>query len=173
MQGQARLLTVIKSLNNLLNMSVYKVPGLDCELEVFDDKVTIAPKGIGGFLNRGFKGIKTIPFTSITAVKHKRAGFTAGYLQFTLPGGIESRGGLLAAAEDENTFVFKNSENEVIEEIKVFIEQKTSEAKNRGAAANASTSPADELLKLAKLKEQGLLSDEEFSKAKQKILGIS
>ena len=154
-------------------MSVYKVPGLDCEMEVFDDKITITPKGIGGFLNRGLKGTKTIPFTSITAIQHRKAGFGAGYLQFTLPGGIESRGGLLAAATDENTFIFRDSENEIVEEIKTFIERKNSEAKSRGAAASASVSPADELIKLAKLKEQGLLSDEEFSKAKQNILGIS
>jgi len=166
-------LTETKSPNNLRDMSVYKVLGVDTDLEVFDDKVTITPKGMLGFLNKGLKGTKTIPFTSITAVQHKKAGFVTGYIQFTLPGGIESRGGIFSAMEDENTFFFRSDDNNTIEEIKEFIERKTSEARNRGNVTNVSASPADELLKLAKLKEQGLLSEEEFSKAKQKILGIS
>ena len=153
-------------------MSVYKVLGIDTDLEIFDDKVTITPKGMLGFLNKGLKGTKTIPFTSITAVQHKRAGFMSGYLQFTLPGAIESRGGLLAAVEDENTFVFRSSENEIIEEIRNFVEQKISEAKSpRAAAVTVSANPVDELVKLAKLKTEGLLSEEEYAKAKQKVLG--
>lgn len=154
-------------------MSAYKVLGIDTDLEVFNDKVTITPKGMLGFLNKGLKGTKSIPFTSITAVQHKRAGLLTGYLQFTLPGGIESRGGILAAVDDENTFFFRTSENEIIEEIKAFIECKTSEARNSGNVGKAPVSTADELLKLAKLKEQGLLSDDEFLKAKQKLLGIT
>ena len=36
-------------------MSVYKVRGVGGELEVFEDKVTIAPKGALGFLTKGLK----------------------------------------------------------------------------------------------------------------------
>jgi len=52
-------------------MIVCKILGVDTDLEVFEDKLTITPKGVLGFLNKGLKGIKTIPFTSITAVQHK------------------------------------------------------------------------------------------------------
>ncbi len=34
-------------------MSVYKLKGVGGELEVFDDKLTIAPKGVLGMMNKG------------------------------------------------------------------------------------------------------------------------
>jgi hypothetical protein len=40
------------------------------------------------------------------------------------------------------------------------------------AAAPAAASPTDEIARLADLKNQGLLTDEEFAAAKAKILGI-
>ena len=67
-------------------MSVYKVRGVGGELEVFEDKVTLAPKGALGFLTKGLKGTKSIPFESITGIQHKKAGIaTNGYIQFSMP----------------------------------------------------------------------------------------
>ena len=40
------------------------------------------------------------------------------------------------------------------------------------AAAPAEETPADQIARLGELKEQGLLTDEEFSAAKAKVLGI-
>ena len=54
--------------------SVYNMKGVQDLLEVFEDKVTITPKGILGFMNKGLKGTKSIPFTSITAIQFKEAG---------------------------------------------------------------------------------------------------
>ena len=151
-------------------MSVYKITGVGGELEVFEDKLTIAPKGILGALNKGLKGTKTIPFTSITAVQHKKAGLTSGYLQFTLPGGNESRGGVLAAASDENTFMYsKAADNARIEEVKSYIERRVQEFRS-GSTLHSSDGIADQIAKLAKLKEQGLLTDDEFSKAKRRLI---
>ena len=109
-------------------MSVYKVRGVGGELEVFEDKVTLAPKGALGFLTKGLKGTKSIPFESITGIQHKKAGIaTNGYIQFSMPGGNESRGGLFAATSDENSFMYKRGDNAVIQEIKEYIERRTKE----------------------------------------------
>jgi len=152
-------------------MSIYKVKGVGGELEVFEDRLTITPKGVLGLMNKGLKGTKTIPFSSITAIQHKKAGLTSGYLQFTLPGGNESRGGVFAAASDENTFMYSSaSDNKLIEEIKAYIEERIRELKTPGATSTTS-SVADELAKLAGLRDQGILTDEEFAKAKQRLLG--
>jgi len=42
----------------------------------------------------------------------------------------------------------------------------------RDAANNGGGSPADELARLAQLRDQGVLSDEEFAAAKAKLLGL-
>jgi hypothetical protein len=76
--------------------------------------------------------------------------------------------------EDENTFFFRESDNLVADQVKAFVEQKITESRNpvTPTAITASPSPVDELVKLANLKAQGLLSEDEYSKAKQKVLGI-
>lgn len=45
--------------------SIHTMKGVGELLEVFDDKVTITPKGVLGFMAKGLKGTKTIPFSSI------------------------------------------------------------------------------------------------------------
>ncbi len=63
------------------NRWIYKMTGSVGELEVFDDKITIATTGVTGFLVKGLKGTKTIPFHSISAIQFKRGGATRGYIQ--------------------------------------------------------------------------------------------
>jgi hypothetical protein len=157
-------------MNDSNSGAVYKMAGVAETLEVFDDKLTITPQGVVGFLSKGLKGTKTIPFRSITAIQFKKAGFTSGYLQFTIPGGMESRGGIFDAASDENTFMFGNNSgnNERAVEIKDYIETKIEELRVPKAAPSASLS--DEISKLAALKAQGLLSDEEFQSAKARLI---
>jgi GYF domain 2/Short C-terminal domain/Domain of unknown function (DUF4429) len=155
---------------------VYSMTGVAGLLNVFETKVEITPKGLLGFMNKGMKGTKTIPFHSITAIQFKEAGtFTSGYLQFTVPGGNESRGGLMAAASDENTFMFTKDENgnERAKEIKNFIENQVQELRApKPGAAVAQASVADEIKKLAELKEQGILTDEEFQAAKRRLIAL-
>lgn len=150
--------------------AIYKVEGVGGEMEVFDDKLTITPKGALGLMTKGLKGTKTIPFLSITGIQYKKPGMTNGYLQFTIPGGNESKGGVFAAASDENTFMFEAKANDVIVGVKDFIEKKVKEARQPAAAQPASA--AEEIRKLAELMSQGLLSKEEFGNAKKKLLGL-
>ena len=152
--------------------AVYTMRGVGDLLEVFEDRIAITPKGVLGFMSKGMKGTKEIPFMSIVAVQFKEAGAVfSGYLQFTIPGGNESRGGLFAAPQDENTFMFAEAEsNAMAREIKEYIDGAVRRSRAPQAAAPA-TSLSDELQKLVKLKEQGVLTEEEFQAAKKKLLG--
>lgn len=148
--------------------------GVAAVLEVFEDKLTLTSTGVLGLLSRGLKGTKTIPFFSITAIQFKRAGLTNGYLQFTILGGNESRGGIFEAAGDENTFMFANQEwnNRFAESIKEFIEGRIRELRHPKASTQTDSGRlADELRKLADLKSEGVLSEAEFEAAKKRLLG--
>jgi hypothetical protein len=147
---------------------VCSMKGRGALLEVYEDKVAITPKGVTGFLLKGLKGTKVIPFYSITAIQFKKSGLTAGYLQFTVPGGVESKGGVFTAASDENTFMFIG-QNEVALGIKDYIEKKMQESHNT-SATSAGNSISDELQKLSDLKVKGILSEEEFQAAKKRLL---
>ncbi|BDP98232.1 hypothetical protein EfmGK961_20480 [Enterococcus faecium] len=49
-----------------------------------------------------------------------------GYIQFTLLGGNESRGGILAATKDENTVMFTKKYWNEMENLKKYIEKQQS-----------------------------------------------
>jgi Short C-terminal domain len=90
-------------------------------------------------------------------------------LQFTIPDGNESRGGILAATGDENTFMFTRGNNSMAPEIKSYIERAI--YARRDTAVQRPSSVADELRKLAGLRSEGVISDAEFEAAKTKLLG--
>lgn len=152
--------------------AIYTMKGVQDLLEVFEDRVTITPKGVLGFLNKGIKGTKEIPFRSIVAVQFKEAGAVfSGYLQFTIPGGNESRGGILAATKDENTFMFAGAKNNALaKEIKEYIDEVIRQS-GEPQSATPATNLSDELQKLAQLKDQGVLTEDEFQAAKNKLIG--
>ncbi len=153
----------------------YLLKATGMNLEVYDSKVVIAPKGVMGFLSKGTTGKKEIPFSSITGIEFKEAGFTVGYIQFTLGGGNELRGGLANAYADENTVTFggaleggNDAKNQLAAKIKTFIESKMSEIHKPQAASKASL--GEEIEKLQQLYAAGALSDEEFTAAKTKLI---
>ncbi len=152
--------------------AVHTMKGVQDLLEVFEDRVTITPKGVLGFLNKGIKGTKEIPFTSIVAVQFKEAGAVfSGYLQFTIPGGNESKGGIFAATKDENTFMFAQAKNNAqAKEIKEYIDGAIRRSRAPQAAVPV-TNLSDELLKLGQLRGKGVLSEDEFQAAKKKLIG--
>jgi len=150
----------------------HTMKGVQDLLEVFEDKLTITPKGILGFMNKGLKGTKIIPFTSIRAIQFREAGaIVSGYMQFTISGGNESKGGVFSATRDENTFMFAHSKNNTVaNQIKVFVE--TSVARLRSPPPTVEpTSLSDELKKLVMLRAEGVLTDEEFQTVKRKLIG--
>ncbi|MEK7782158.1 MAG: GYF domain-containing protein [Verrucomicrobiota bacterium] len=149
---------------------VQKIVGPLGELEIFPDKITITTSGIAGLITRGLKGTKTIPIHSITAIQFKRAGATRGYIQFTIPGGVESAKGMFEAVADENTFLFDEECNAQAEVAKNYIESRIQQLRSSPTTKVETPSLTDELTKLAALKSQGMLTDEEFLAAKRRLL---
>jgi hypothetical protein len=153
----------------------YLLEATGMNLEVYDNKVVIAPKGVLGFLSKGTTGKKEIPFRSITGIECKEAGFAVGYIQFTLGGGNELRGGLTTAYADENTVTFGGAleggnaaKNKLVLEIKDFIESKMEAIHTSQASPTATL--GEEIGKLQELHAAGALSDEEFTAAKAKLI---
>lgn len=155
------------------NIPAFKMEGVGETLVVYSDKLEITPKGVLGFMAKGLKGTKTIPFHSIVAIQFKESGSWSGsgYLQFTIPGGNESRGGLFNAAIDENTFMFAG-QNDLAAKIKAYIETRIRELRNPAPQQTApSENISTELERLATLFRQGVLSEDEFKQAKARLLG--
>jgi hypothetical protein len=136
---------------------------------ILTDTGVVIKRGMKGFLLGGgmLRGDKSIPYSSIVAVQLKKAGLVAGYIQLTLMGGSEAKGGLFQSAKDENSINFQafGKNNELFLEAKEVIEKKIHQSKNPN-------SDASELEKYAELRDKGILSEEEFQAKKKQLLGI-
>jgi len=128
-----------------------------------------------GFINQmakgGMQGEKRIPIKSILSVQFKQAtDITAGYIQFETAGGSQSaaRGGVFEGAGDENTVLFNKAETQQFEAFR----KRVDELINDSPTSTGGASQADELSKFAKLRDEGIITEEEFSQKKKQILGL-
>ena len=152
---------------------IYTMKGAHKTIKVYEDHLTMEPnRSLLGYISAGMSGIKTIMFSSISSVQFKKPGLMNGYLSFTIPGGNEIHGlDVLGMMNDENTLILKpfNPQTQLSLEIKEYIENKVRDfQESRVPPQNSSM--ADELQKLADLKEKGILSEEEFQDAKHNLI---
>ncbi|HEX8174081.1 MAG TPA: DUF4429 domain-containing protein [Pyrinomonadaceae bacterium] len=152
--------------------TIMSAGGVNGQLTLFADKVRISRSGLLAVMTQGLKGDKEILLSSITSIQFRQANaLTNGYIQFTFAGSGENKRGLLDATKDENTVMFKSSQQGEFQRMKAAIEQKIAELR-RPRAIVAQFSPAEELEKLASLKERGIITEEEFNIKKKQLLGL-
>lgn len=153
---------------------ITKLEGANGIVELYLNRIVIKRRGFRGVLGHGFfKGDKEIMLKSITGVQVKKAGYVVlGYIQFSMQGGNEGRGGLTEATQDENTVTFDNSQNKVAEEVKNKIFELQQQSESKSVNQVISLSGADEILKYKQLLDIGIITQEEFDAKKKQILGL-
>jgi hypothetical protein len=139
------------------------------------EKSTIVLRS-SGFLNAmakgGIQGEKRIPIRSVLSVQFKKAtDLTAGYIQFETAGGSQhaARGGVFEAAGDENSVVFSLQDMPQFEAFRKKVNELLESSPDQG---QGQISTADELAKFAKLRDEGIISEEEFVAKKKSLLGL-
>lgn len=142
--------------------------GVAGSVEFLGEKILIKRKGLSSFLIHGLKGEKTIYIDKISSIQLRKAGLLTGrgYIQFTIAGGVEGRKGQFEAAQDENSVLFTRSQQKNFVAIKNAIEQRMASSRT----ASAAPSIADEIQRLAELRQRGILSEKEFEAAKQHLI---
>ena len=134
--------------------------------------IRVIRKGFLNMMNHGLDGEKALHISSISAVQFKDAGsMTNGYIQFTLLGGKESKGGLFAATSDENTIMFTKNDRDKALQIRDYAESMIVQ-RNQPSVQVQSVSAADEILKLKSLLDAGIITQYEFDAKKKQLLGI-
>lgn len=149
----------------------YLLKGENGQLYVYENKIEISRKGVLALAFQGLKGTKTIPIAEIKSIQMKRAEIMNGYIQFAVSGGIESTGGVRDPNFDENTVTFVHADNEYVQEIKEYIE-KVMLSKGEMCTSAVQISNADELRKYANLRDEGVITQEEFDAKKKQLLGL-
>lgn len=148
---------------------ILELPGINGQIELYDDKIIIKRKGVLSKITQGFtKGDKTIYLNQITGIDLKLGGnMINGYMQFTIPGGNEKDKGAFQATQDENSVMFKKAYNDIAHELKEKIEKLQQQSKNGNKLSGA-----DEIRKYKALLDDGIITEEEFNKIKKELLGI-
>jgi len=156
--------------NTISDAVIMNAEGIGGTLSLLKDRIRISRKGLGSLILQGFKGDKDIYLSQISSIQLKKAGgFTNGYIQFSFLGGQETKGGIFDATQDENTIMFKPSQQAQFLLIKQEIDKRISQLRN---GSNVKASSLDELEKLASLKDKGIITEEEFKYKKKQILGL-
>jgi Domain of unknown function (DUF4429)/Short C-terminal domain len=133
------------------------------------DWLTIDRKGFRSA--RHLTGDRRIPLASITAVQlHYARMFTDGFIRFTVAGSPEFRGGLQNAVRDENAVTYRRGHAKGFNIIRAAVEQYIS-AHHAGAPSEAGEPDIPEQIKeLDELRDQKLITDEEFEAKKARLL---
>jgi len=150
---------------------IMEARGVNGRIQLLDDRVRILRKGVISLALQGIKGDKEIPINQVGAIKFKNAGLTAGYMIFTFLGSQEYKGGLFGELYDENGVAFYPNHQREFEAMKAAIEQKMAEARRPAVQQIQRPSAYDELAKLAALRDQGIVTEQEFQEQKRKLLG--
>lgn len=129
-----------------------------------------------GFLNAmakgGIQGEKRIPIRSVLSVQFKKAtDATAGYIQFETAGGSQAaaRGGVFEAAGDENSVLFSLND---MPQFVSFRDKVNELLESSQQQSSSQVSSADELAKFAKLRDDGVITEDEFAAKKKSLLGL-
>ena len=147
---------------------------------VYDDRVILTQEGARGLFTKGLQGEKTYYYNDITSVQFKNCGWTTGFIEFTMAGGIDRQGGAFSGVNNDNRFTFSKPTigaakklAEEMETINTFIQAKIRECKNGTRVTNIqANSDADEIRKFKELLNEGIITQEEFEAKKKQILGL-
>ncbi len=159
---------------NNANAQAFTAKGVNGQLIVTPIKVTIQRKGFLGMTMQ--QGDKEIRLDQISAVQMKKPGMTRGFIRISFLGGQEMKAATAVnAATDENAILISGGQWNDFLKAKALIEQYQQSAHAARTAPQVMVQPqsqADELAKLAALRDKGVLTDEEFSAKKRQILGL-
>jgi hypothetical protein len=169
-----------------MSFLVMEVAGKNGQIALYDDKLVIKRAGVLSLATQGLKGTKEIPLSQITAIQLKQCSkWAGGYLQLSIHGSTESKGGLMSAIQDENSVLFGTSDPRAIFEatiieninaewikLKEEILRRAEIARKPLGAAQTAPSSLDEIEKLASLRQRGIITEDEFQAKKKQLLGM-
>jgi hypothetical protein len=145
------------------------------EVELLEHSIIIRRKGFLAWSVQGFRGDKEILLSAITGIEFRTGNWATlgrGSIRFLYMGSNDQRhftglAKLNDAASDENAVVFASRDQNAFIELKEAIEKRLAVIRQGRSGA---TSAADEIKKLASLRDRGIISEMDFEKKKRDLL---
>ncbi len=144
--------------------------GANGSLTVFDDRVRLTKGGWRATLGVGYgAGSKDIAISQITAIQWRDAGAVlVGYIAFSFVGGADrSGGGVSDVVKSENAVTFFRSQQPAFDAIRADIQTRIGAG---GARTDGSSSSSQQLRELARLRDDQVITADEFETKKAELL---
>ena len=131
-----------------------------------DDSITFVRGKNDLMIHKSMRGENKVLFNQITGIKYQEpTALKKGFIQFSIPR-TNIVGVLRSMDQGSNAIVFNKKEQEMVNEIKVFVE-------NRLSNINAqSESPTEQIKEYKELLDSGIITQEEFDMKKKELLNL-
>lgn len=151
-----------------------EVKGYNGQVMFDGNSITITRKGGLGRLTVG-KGQIRIPVSSVTAVRWKPAGpMVNGFIHFTMMGNNDKRSAFgrqtTNMVHDESSVIFRRSQMPEFEKLRAAVEATIEQNAHPQGRQSAAVSIPEQIAQLATLRDQGILTNEEFAAKKASLL---
>ena len=144
------------------------IAGKNARVWLTEDRIKIYRYNLGSPRTEELWG-KYIMLSQISSIQFKNAGILKpGYIHFVLTGEKESEEDLLAKF-NENTVVFDFTQRKSFQQFKEALEIAIT---TRSRLESLKSSELAELEKFSRLKDQGVITEEEFNQKKKQLLGL-
>lgn len=168
-----KLSTLLPQKVDISDKTEVRAEGADGIVTANELEISIKYKWLGRITNGGDE---TYPMEKVRAVGFKNPGFSRGHIQF----GVLDAHGRAEANSTDSGWLFGSHEHMVMFDkkslkdfvaVKEFVELQITRMKSgRVNNSHSQLNVADELEKLAKLRESGILTNDEFQSQKKKLL---
>lgn len=147
---------------------ILEIKGGTSTLQLYDDYLTIKPAGILSGAH------KTIPLASIVAVNIVKPLMKKPYLQVVTPDITPQKNDAMQGA-NANVVLIRSGNMPKVEQLQAYVSQYKANGCHSVSTANSTSNVAaeiDALKQLAELKEQGVITQEEFEAKKTQLLHL-
>lgn len=155
----------------------FEIPCVNKILTVYDDCVSIKPKGLLGFMTKGIAGERKIYYKDLTSVTFQKSSkLLSGFMEFYFAGhnAIKQGGGLFAGTNNENRITFYNKYlNEMIKVNSLIQNKIANKYKQRSnIKENNDLDAISEIKKYKELLDDGIINQAEFDAKKKQLLKL-
>lgn len=152
---------------------LYEISCAGITLSVYEECISLTPKGFLGLAAKGMTGERKIFYKDISSVQFRPSTkLLSGFIEFYFAGHNTQKqgGGLFAGTNNDNRFTFYNKFLPDMLKINDYIQ-----AKINNPATDAIVATNDNVAELKKYKQlldDGVITQEDFDAKKKQLLGL-
>lgn len=153
---------------------IFEVSCAGVTLSVYEDCVSLTPKGFLGLATKGMAGERKIFYKDISSIQFRPSTkMLSGFIEFYFIGHNTQKqgGGLFVGTNNDNRFTFYNKFLPDMIKINEYIQAKINNSSTNNSIS-APVSNVDELKKYKQLLDDGIITQADYDAKKKQLLGL-